>query len=263
MRLSLLAPLLALASAVFAEEPVANAADAVVDGVAEDVEIVTDPNFVPTPEKPFNFRIDYNVAFKEDPNGNIEDFVNGETVELLFEFHSLEPAPVTIVGVGGQLLDPVTGEVKANITASQLGPIEVANNQNENFTQRVGINMEAADYLLVPAIYVVYQDQFMMLGSKNKIVTVVEPSISIFNPQLIMSELILLVSFAGIVYALFNVFGAQYLNGILPESLLPKDKKKKAKKAKKDSPVEASATSVESWLPEQHKKLTKKGKKKL
>lgn len=234
--------------------------------------IVTDPDFVPTPEKPFNFHIDYTISFKEDiESGIILDIFNGETIELAYTFSSLEPTEVSIVGLGGELLDPITGENMANITASQIGPVNVLNNQTTNFTQRVGINLEDGQYLLVPAIYIVYQDQFMMLGSKNKIINVIEPSISIFNPQLIISELILLASFAAIIYYIYITFAAKYLSGILPSSLLPTDKKSKkyssSSNSSSNSSTTASASSSnvhsDSWLPDSHKKLSKKQKKKL
>ncbi|ODQ44829.1 hypothetical protein PICMEDRAFT_26884, partial [Pichia membranifaciens NRRL Y-2026] len=172
----------------------------------------TDPNFVPSPEKPFNFLIDYEISFKEDKEaGVIGDLYNGETIELAYNFRSLEPSEVSIVGVGGELLDPVTGISLANITASQIGPIAVENNQLVNFTQRVGINMEPRKYLLVPAIYIVYQDQFMLLGSTNKLVNIVDPKISLFNPQLLVAELILGATVAGIVYLAYNAFAGKYL----------------------------------------------------
>ncbi|KAG0675301.1 Increased recombination centers protein 22 [Pichia californica] len=262
MKLSLLTSLLALSASVFADDS-AVAGDA---GDVEEREIVTDPNFVPTPEKPFNFAIDYVISFKEDEvSSQIDDLLNGETIELSYKFKNLEPTEVSVVGVGGELLDPVTGLNMANITASQIGPVSVLNNQTAAFTQRVGINLEPGKYLLVPAIYVVYQDQFMLLGSVNKIVNVVEPKISFFNPQLILAELILLASIAGIGYFLYTTFAASYLAGILPESLLPVDKKKKkaSKSPKNEIKEQATQSNIESWLPDSHKNLTKKSKKKL
>lgn len=266
MKLSLLASVLALSTSVFAvsEEP----ADGNIN--PEEREIVTDPNFVPTPEKPFNFKIDYNIAFKEDvSSGEIANIYNGETIELLYTFQSLEPSEVSIVGVGGELLDPITGENVGNITASQIGPISVANNETVTFGQKIGINMNPMKYVLVPAIYIVYQEQFMMLGSRNKIISVEEPVISFFNPQLLIAELILGATIAGIGYFLYNTFAAYYLAGILPVSMLPAEKKKSKKTistASKDSAstvASGKSTDFESWLPDSHKKLSKKQKKKL
>lgn len=261
MKLALLSSIITLSACVFA-------ADAVEEASPEAAEIVTDPNFVPSPEKPFNFLIDYEISFKEDKEaGVIGDLYNGETIELAYNFRSLEPSEVSIVGVGGELLDPVTGISLANITASQIGPIAVENNQLVNFTQRVGINMEPRKYLLVPAIYIVYQDQFMLLGSTNKLVNIVDPKISLFNPQLLVAELILGATVAGIVYLAYNAFAGKYLAGVLPESLLPVDKKKKraSKGASGDvkEQTTASKADYESWLPDSHKNLTKKSKKKL
>ena len=236
--------------------------------IIEERELVTDPNFVPTPEKPFNFIIDYNIAFKEDiSSGLIDDLINGETIELLYNFKNLEPQDVSIVGVGGQMIDPVTGEIMANITASQIGPIEVTNNVTTPFTQRVGINMPIGNFLLVPAIYVVYQEQFMLLGSKNKLINVIEPTISIFNPKLIISEIILIVSTFAIGYYIYITFAGKYLSNILPESLLPSNPKKKSVSSSSSTTSTTSSTtnspspSLDSWLPESHKSISKKKKK--
>lgn len=269
MKLSLLTSILAFSASVLAtEESIAESSEAANADVETEREIVTDPNFVPTPEKPFNFKIEYEISFKEDKTaGSIADFTIGETVELAYTFKNLEPNDVAVVGVGGEMLDPITGENIANITASQIGPVEIVNNQTALFNQRVGINMDAGKYLLVPAVYVIYQDQFMLLGSTNKLVNVVEPTISFFNPQLILAELILGASIAGIGYLLYNAYATTYLSGILPASLLPADGRKKKAAVKLDASTDATTATksadFESWLPDSHKNLTKKQKKKL
>lgn len=253
---SLVFPLLSLSSIVFAAGE---------DGQKADQDLVIDENFVPTPEKPFNFHINYEIKFKENKEtGLIDDFYNGETVELAYTFKSLEPAEVSIVGVGGELTDPITGVNLANITASQIGPISVVNNQTVTFNQRIGVNVAPGKHVLVPAVYIMYKEQFMVLGSNNKIVNIVEPSISFFNPQLLISELILAVTVALVGYMLYNTFASTYLSGILPDSMLPNDKKKSSKTKAKKEPLSASASTsdFESWLPDSHKNLSKKTKKK-
>ncbi|GMM29879.1 Irc22 protein [Martiniozyma asiatica (nom. inval.)] len=254
MRFSVLTSIIALAGFALAEETVED---------ADIVEIVTDPNFVPTQEKPFNFLIDYEIAFKEH-DGIIDDFYDGETVELQYNFRSLEAETVHIIGVGGELLDPVTGVVAANITASEIGPLEVANNQTVLFNQKVGINLAATKYVLAPAIYIQYDGKFMMLGSKNKLITVSDPKISLFNPQLIIAEIILGGTIFAIAYSLYQAYATKYLSGVLPENLLPVDKKsaKKASKQASRESTSASKSDYAQWLPETHKSLSKKNKKK-
>ncbi|TID14465.1 hypothetical protein CANINC_004753 [Pichia inconspicua] len=263
MRLPSIAFIAALA---FTTTTTTTAADVDVDTTEERV-IVTDPDFIPTAEKPFNFKIDYNIAFKEDPiTGEISDVYNGETIELQYTFTSLEPEDVSIVGVGGELLDPITGDNLGNVTASQIGPITVTNNQTVNFGQKIGINLDPTKYVLVPAIYIVYQDQFMMLGSKNKLLNVEDPVISFFHPQLLLAELVLASTFAALAYWLYNTYANTYLSNILPQSLLPQEKtKKKLTKPVKSSNKSSSSPSstaksadFEAWLPETHKKLSKR-----
>lgn len=268
--LAVLSPLFALA--LGAADVNANVDDA---NDINDRVIVTDPNFVPTAEKPFNFKIDYLIAFKEDPvSGAIADVYNGETIELQYVFTSLEPEEVSIVGVGGELLDPVTGDNLGNVTASQIGPITVSNNETVTFGQKIGINLDPTKYVLVPAIYIVYQDQFMMLGSKNKLINVEDPIISFFHPQLLLAELVLASTFAAIGYWLYTTYANTYLSNILPQSLLPQEKNRKkvskqskqtkSSKSKSSSSASPSTTSTaksadfEAWLPETHKKLAKR-----
>lgn len=219
-------------------------------------EYVTDPDFVATAEKPYNFNVDYQVLFKEAPDGVVGDLYNGETIELGYTFKSLEIPDVKIVGVGGQMMDPVSGETVANITASQIGPIDVVNNEPVEFSQKVGINMNPGKYVLVPAIYVVYEDQLMVLGSRNKLITVLDPQISFFNPQLLLAELTIAATLFAVLYWVYLTFANQYLAGILPAHLLPNTQEKGVKtyKKKKDASKESTPVSGSSeWLPDVYK----------
>lgn len=220
--------------------------------------VVVDPNFVPTPEKPFNIAIESVLQFKEH-DGQIEDLFNGETVELLYNVTSFEPELLTVLGVGGELLDPVSGEIAANITAAKIGPIEIANNSPSLFTQKIGINLTPGAYILSPAIYVVYDEQFMQLGTQTKLVNVTEAHISIFNPQLIIAEVILAATVLAIAYGVYVNFGDQFL----PASLVMKKKSKKpsAKKSDSEGETSASASDIADWLPESHKATKRKSKK--
>lgn len=230
---------------------------------AAPVELVVDPNFVPTPEKPFNIHIDSVIKFKED-GLDIGDIYNGETIELLYNMTSFEPELLTVVGVGGELIDPVSGYVAANITAAKIGPVEIPNNTPTAFSQKVGIQLSPGAYVLSPAVYVRYDDQFMMLTAATKLVNIKDAKVSLFNPKLIFAELVLGSTVAFVLYSIFQAYGAHYLAGVIPNSMLPADKKaaKKAAKVSSSAASESSASDVEQWLPDTHKRISKRSNRK-
>ncbi|VEU23536.1 DEKNAAC104605 [Brettanomyces naardenensis] len=230
-----------------------------VSGEAEDAEVpqnaIPADGFEPTTEKPFNFRVEYLVKGKQDaPSEDTVLAVNGETIALNYQFHSGEEEDCSIVGVGGKLISPVTGELKANITANQIGPLSVSNNETVNFIQNVGIDVSPDTYLLVPAIYIVYQQQFMVLGARNQLVQVDDPKISFFNPKLILSELALLATVAGLVYVIYVTVGKDYLKGVLPAALKTPIEKPSTAAAKKSTASTTSSGFDKEWLPETHLK---------
>lgn len=211
--------------------------------------------FQPTQEKPFNFRVEYLVKDKQDkPSTEIVKASNGETISLVYNFTSGEDEPVSIVGVGGQMISPVTGNVAANITASQIGPLSVSAGESVQFIQKVAINMDPDNYLMVPAIFVVFQKKFMRLGSRNQLLDVTDPVISAFNPKLVISELLLGGSIVGILYVLYLFFGEKYFKGILPT---PKSKVAGQKKAAKTA-AKTTAADMNEWLPDTYKRKNSK-----
>ncbi|ODV86842.1 hypothetical protein CANARDRAFT_174881 [[Candida] arabinofermentans NRRL YB-2248] len=223
-------------------------------------EPVSDPSrrtFVPTEEKPFNFRIEYLIKDKQSVSSELVPVTNGDTLSLEYEFTNGELEDCTIVGVGGQLISPVSGEVLYNVTATNVGPLSVAQDESINFIQKIGIDLIPESYLIVPAIYIVYADQLMVLGSRNQLITVEDPQISIFNPKLLVLEVLLGGSLGYIVYLLYQTFGASYF--------APAKKESKAKatttKTASASKTTGSKTYDSSWLPETHLKTAKKTKK--
>lgn len=214
------------------------------------------PEFIPTPEKPFNFHIDYHIAFLEDTTtGFIDDVNNGETIELLYTFNSQEALDASIVGVGGELLDPVSGLTVANITASQIGPVPVTFNESVTFGQKIGINLDPATYLLVPAVYVVHNEQLMVLGGRNKLVNVVEPPISAFHPQLIIAELVLAATLAATAYAIYNVVAGRFLKTKKSTKSTKSTKTKKTATTTTPPPSSSSSSNDSAWLPATHARL--------
>ncbi|GME72438.1 hypothetical protein B5S31_g4308 [[Candida] boidinii] len=246
----LLLPLVTLLSVV--------SADVVADEVIE--EEVVDPNFVPTREKPYNFKIDYLI---KDLQEDITDKVvvtNGEVASVEYNFGNDEDAEVIIVGVGGQLINPVTGSILANITATQIGPLTIPAGESNIFIQNIGIDLNPDTYLFVPSIYVAFNDQLVGLGSRNQLLTVEDPTISFFNPALLLLEVILFGSLGGLGYFLYTTFGYKYIQGTAPT------KKSSAasttSSAKSTAKATGSGSYDESWLPASHLKSTAKKVKK-
>lgn len=207
------------------------------------------PDFKPTSEKPYDFKVEYYIdGLQSEPSSEIVPVANGDEIQFTYMFFNNETEEVSVVGIGGQLLDPVSGEVVANVTATQLGPITVATGNNATFGQRMDISLTPdKTYLYVPSIYAFYKQKFMQLGARNQLLAVSDPVISFFNPKLILSEITLLLSLAGVLYFIYNAGGKKYVEKIVPASSAPKTAAK---------PV--SSTSGAEWLPDTHRRTTRK-----
>ncbi|KAH3670587.1 hypothetical protein OGAPHI_001102 [Ogataea philodendri] len=213
-------------------------------------------NFKPTAEKPFDLRVEYLIKDKQEVPSAIVDIENGETISLNYKFYNGEDEECTVLGVGGKLISPVTGDVLYNITASNIGPLSVASQDIVEFSQNIGIDLNPDSYLVVPSIYVVFKEQLMMLGSRNQLIQVDDPKISIFNPKLLVLEAVLVSSLVGVAYLLYSLFGANYFGTV------KKDAKKQKLPADKPSKKQAPQKVDESWLPETHLKTKRRTAKK-
>ncbi|GME77380.1 unnamed protein product [Ambrosiozyma monospora] len=148
--------------------------------------IISKQKFTPTDEKPYNFRITYKIDSHPEPiTGTSLKVHNSEIVKVHYNFTNFETEEVSIVGVGGQMWDPVSGEVKANVTATNIGPLSVGSEISVDFIQQVGIDLEPdVDYLFVPAIYIIFNEKLLVLGSTNTLVHVSDVEVSAFDPKI-------------------------------------------------------------------------------
>ncbi|GME72566.1 unnamed protein product [[Candida] boidinii] len=252
----LLLPLVTLLSVV---RPGVAAAAAAADVIEEEV---ADPNFVPTREKPYNFKIDYLI---QDLQEEITDQVivkNGEVANVEYKFANDEDTEVIIVGVGGQLINPVTGDILANVTATQIGPLTIPAGESNIFIQKIGIDLNPDTYLFIPSIYVAFNDQLIGLGSRNQLLTVEDPTISFFNPALLFLEVILFGSLGGLGYFLYSTFGYKYIQGTAPTKKSTASAASTTSSAKSTAKATGSGSYDESWLPATHLKSTGKKVKK-
>ncbi|CDK26476.1 unnamed protein product [Kuraishia capsulata CBS 1993] len=216
--------------------------------------VAASEDFVPTPEKPFEIRISYLVKEKQSSPQDLVSLENGEVAAVEFTLKNDEDDEVTIAGVAGSFNNPVTGDVVANVTGSKIGPITVPSGETVTFIQNIGLDLNPENYLFVPAIYVFHQEKFMQLGARNQLVTVSDPKISVFNPQLIFLEIVLVASLAGIAYVIYSIFGKQYFESVTP---------KKSASAQPSAAVASGSKKLdESWIPQHHLRSASKKVKK-
>ncbi|KAK6205144.1 uncharacterized protein RJT21DRAFT_137562 [Scheffersomyces amazonensis] len=202
-----------------------------------------------------NFFVDYSI--KELPEvqaTDVADIHNTETVSLFYTAKNDEDFPVLIIGVGGSVNHPVTGDIVSNFTVGQLGPITLGPGESESFEQKVSVNLVPGNYVINPQLYVAIDEQVRLIPIRGQVVTVTDFPISFFNPQLLFLELILIASFGGLIYFGYESYGKQYFAGTSPVAAA------KIKKASSPSISTGAAKLDESWLPESHLKQ-KKAKK--
>lgn len=216
-------------------------------------------HYVDTNEQiPFNYQIGYNINGK--PQSDVIELFNGEEITLNYTFVNNEDSEVNIVGVGGNFANPTNGQLVANISDAKIGPIAIQPGEAKVFSQRIGINLPANNYLLTPGLYIVKDSSLALLGAKTQLAIVAEPPISLFSPQLLFLEF-LLVSTIGVgVYFVYITYGAAYLNTAAKTGA-------PASKTSAERPqitTTASGRKVvdESWLPDNHVKKVNKRKAK-
>ncbi|RCK67596.1 Increased recombination centers protein 22-2 [Candida viswanathii] len=203
--------------------------------------------------------IDYHIKETPEVSANdVANWINGDKYTLQYVVNNNEETEVTVVGVTGQFKNPVTNEIVTNLTTGQVGPITVQPGESIKFDQIVGVDLIPNNYELVPHVFVAHDDLIKVIPCRGQLTTVVDAVVSFFDPRLIFLELVLLVTFGGVVYFIYEIWGKQYLNGIAPvkagavrKSASPVDKKEA-------SPSGSASGFDESWIPEAHLKKNKK-----
>lgn len=206
-------------------------------------------------EKPKIVKFNADYIVKEHPEATAQDVVelfNGETVTLTYTVSNYDDVQISIIGVGGTFLDPQTNEVRSNITAGSVGPIVLEPGQSQQFSQAINLNLVSDSYVLAPLIYIYYGEEYMTVKPRLQLTTVSDVPISIFNPQLLFLEIVLLASLGGVAYFIYEAFGKSYIQGTAPV--------KKTFKANSDvgATISLGKTFDSSWIPEGHIKKTKK-----
>ncbi|KAK6461141.1 increased recombination centers protein 22 [Scheffersomyces coipomensis] len=204
-----------------------------------------------------NFFVDY--AIKEVPKvreSDVAELNNGQSITIQYTAVNKEEFPVLVIGIGGTFNDPVTNEIVSNLTIGNIGPITIAPGESQNFEQKMSLNLVPNNYLINPQLFVAIDEQVILIPIRGQFATISDLPISFFNPQLLFLELVLIASFGGLLYFLYEAYGKQYINGTGPIAL------KAAKKAAAAAPSSGAGTSTaldDSWLPDHLKQ--KKAKK--
>lgn len=179
-----------------------------------------------------NFDVTYGIAEKDSAAASsFLEFNIGETATLSYSFTNKEDQDVAIVGVGGNVISLENGEIAANITKADIGPLSLAINETTEFQQMVKLNLDEGEYYLLPNIFVTKGEDLMRVGANPSLLRVLPPPMSLFNPQFLFIQLILLSIVGGLSYFFINT-----------RSSAVKPSKGKAAPIKVD----------ESWIPKNH-----------
>ncbi|KAK9246575.1 hypothetical protein V1506DRAFT_534626 [Lipomyces tetrasporus] len=220
------------------------------------------------PDAPPQFLL--KTKFLESENTYPPIIYNTQSTNLEITLQNEEDSEAIVQVAGGALFEIGNDTAIENITAVRVGPLAVA----PHTTQTVGYNFvldrEPKDYFLRVGLLIEYEGQLVQYLGYNSTITVQDPPLSYFDPQMIFLYIIL----SGI----FGVGGYFVYNNYVKSYLAPKKTSGK-KRAKSATPVTPSNTTAEttgtdskgydeSWIPEHHlrskspkPKMTKKTKK--
>ncbi|KAK9233772.1 hypothetical protein V1525DRAFT_441408 [Lipomyces kononenkoae] len=159
---------------------------------------------------------------------------------------------------GGALFEIGKEAALENITAVRVGPLAIAPHTSESVPYSFVINREPKDYLLRVGLLIEYEGQLVQYLGYNSTVSVQDPPLSYFDPQMIFLYVII----SGIL----GVGGYYVYTTYVKSYIAPKKAGKK--RAKAPSPAAPSTTSAEttssaakgydeSWIPEHHLRAQK------
>lgn len=163
--------------------------------------------------------VDLSYILEDMPKAKPQEFTEFLTSKPLSIYYTLvnkEESDLTVVGVGGSFRNPMTGEVSANITVNSIGPIVIKPGEKEVFRQKVDLNLDLGNYVLIPSVYVAFQVSLKVIEAKSLLVAVVEEALSFLNPQLLFVEFVLLFAAAAAVRFFYPNFLETYFKGTAP-----------------------------------------------
>ncbi|AMD20743.1 HDL001Cp [Eremothecium sinecaudum] len=193
-------------------------------------DIFEDPK--PTPNVA-QFQIEYVIAEKPGFDYNtVTEFEKNENATLKFTFTNNEEVNVTVIGIGGAIIDANSQQAVANITEVNIGQLHVEVNGTIRFNQILNLALAEGDYYLLPNIFVVKEDELMRVATGPSVIKINPPPMSFFNPKFLAVQL-----------AIWSVIGVSSYYALL-------SRPKRTKVSKKNVPIRKID---ESWLPDVHK----------
>lgn len=198
------------------------------------------------------FAIEYTIEeIPELAHTEVAQLSSGQDIHLRYKVASGED--LSIIGIGGVFTD-AEGKVLVNLTSASIGPYPLSSGENKTFSQHIPLALSEGAYVLQPQLYIVIDDVIKMVPARTQPTYISNPPISWINPQFLFLFSILLVSFIGLAYAAYDIYGKRYLKGTTP-----------VKERPANTGVPAAFKSYasgknydEDWLPENLKKRSKK-----
>ncbi|KAL5604062.1 hypothetical protein BROUX41_002051 [Berkeleyomyces rouxiae] len=182
--------------------------------------------------------------------------VNGNPTVARIELENQAAEPVQLAFVGGRLAAPASPDtVIVNLTTTQYGQL-VAAGETKAVEYAFELDMNAQDVLLnLVAVVADSQGQVYQVMAYNSTASIVEPPVSLLDPQILFLYLIMAGTFGGIGYLVYKTW---------VEPMVAPPAPKRPQKAKKAVPVVIEPTSGdesgaanasgydESWIPNHH-----------
>ncbi|KAK9370311.1 hypothetical protein V1509DRAFT_617400 [Lipomyces kononenkoae] len=198
------------------------------------------------------------TKFLESENTYPPIIYNAQPTNLEITLKNEEDKEALVQVAGGALFEVGKDTALENITAVRVGPLTIAPHTAESVAYSFVINREPKDYFLRIGLLIEYEGQLVQYLGYNSTVTIQDPPLSFFDPQMIFLYLIL----CGIV----GVGGYYVYITYVKSYIAPKNSgKKRAKAASTVAPSTTSAETTgsaakgydESWIPEHHLRAQK------
>lgn len=196
------------------------------------------------------------VETPEVTNADVANWFNGDSMTLAYSIENNEQNPITVIGVTGQFKNPITGEVITNLTTGRIEPLAIEVGQTDGFEQVISVNLIPGNYELVPYIFFAEGEVIKALPVRGQLVTVAERPISLFDPRLILVELILVASAVGVLYIGYELWGKNYIRGTAPV-VAPKKAASPSSGVSSGRATPSGSSYDVNWIPEGHLKQTK------
>jgi hypothetical protein len=195
-----------------------------------------------------------------DSQKDVPELINDQETPVEFIFTNKNaPGPIVVAAIGGAFYDKKTpGQIYANLTNTKVGPLTIEPGSQDTLIHNVRVDLPPIDFDLSFTVFVQYSGEFLSLSLKPETVVVNDAPISGWDPRLILVQLIIAVSAAGVGYLLSKRVILPYLETKFPDAAA-KTKKEESKSGRASPAVNLNKKGYdESWIPEHHLKSKKK-----